>query len=163
MRSARRPASSLDPPSRRVRDAEQHHERDRQQHDATRRRRRWSLSLSIWPNTNTDATSVLNGRLPLISTIEPNSPTARPNASPTPARIAGRSAGRMIRRKIVDGLGAERRGGLLDLAVERHQHGLHRAHDERQRHEQQRQRDADPRVGDVDPDRAVRCRRARAA
>ena len=57
-------------------------------------------SLSMRENTNTDATSVLKGRLPLISTIAPNSPTARPNASATPARIAGRSAGRTIRRNV---------------------------------------------------------------
>ena len=74
--------------------------------------------------------------------IEPNSPTARPNARPTPARIAGRSAGRMIRRNVVNALGAERLGGLLGLALEADQHRLDRAHDERQRHEQQREHTA---------------------
>ena len=68
----------------------------------------------------------------------------------------GSRFGRMIRRKIVKLAGAERRGRLLHLAVELDQHRLHRAHDERQRHEQQRQHDADARVGDVDADRARR-------
>ena len=45
----------------------------------------------------------------------------------------------MIRRKIVNGPAPERGGGLLHLAVELHQHRLDRAHDERQRHEQQRE------------------------
>ena len=61
----------------------------------------------------------------------------------------------MIRRKVVRGVGAERRGGLLHLAVELDQHGLHRAHDERQRHEQQRQRDRRLGERDVDADRAL--------
>ena len=56
----------------------------------------------------------------------------------------------MIRRKIGEPAGAERRGRLLHLAVELDQHRLHRADDERQRHEQQRQHHADARVGDVD-------------
>ena len=37
--------------------------------------------LWIWLKTKTDATSVLNGRFPEISTIAPISPTARANAS----------------------------------------------------------------------------------
>ena len=42
-----------------------------------------------------------NGTLPLISTIEPNSPTARAKLSATPERIAGASVGSTIRRMIV--------------------------------------------------------------
>ena len=38
---------------------------------------------------------------PEISTIEPNSPTARANASAAPERIAGTRFGSTIRRKIV--------------------------------------------------------------
>ena len=37
----------------------------------------------------TEATWVLNGRLPEISTVEPNSLIARANASAVPAAIAG--------------------------------------------------------------------------
>src|SRR5436190_6330035 len=39
---------------------------------------------------------------PEMSTTEPNSPTARANASATPERIAGRTFGRTMRRKIVN-------------------------------------------------------------
>ena len=46
----------------------------------------------------------------------------------------------MIRRKIVTAAGAERRGGLLHLAVELDQHRLHRADDEGEGDEEQRQR-----------------------
>ena len=49
----------------------------------------------------TDATSVLYGRFPEISTIEPNSPIARANPSATPASIAGAKLGSTIRVKIV--------------------------------------------------------------
>src|SRR6266511_864622 len=41
------------------------------------------------PKMYTDATSVLNGRFPEISTTAPNSPTARAKASATPERSAG--------------------------------------------------------------------------
>src|SRR6266545_3034626 len=52
------------------------------------------------PKMYTDATSVLNGRFPEISTTAPNSPTARAKASATPERIAGSRFGKMMRRKI---------------------------------------------------------------
>ena len=51
--------------------------------------------------------------------------------------------------------GAERRRRLLDLLVELDQHRLHRAHDERERHEQQRDDHRAPREGEVDAERAV--------
>ena len=121
-------------------------------------RRRAAASLSICPKMYTEATSVLNGMLPAISTTEPNSPTARANAS---AGAARRSPGTRFGQDdrggtIVAAAGAERRRGLLHLAVELDQHRLHRAHDERQRHEQQREQDRPARVRDVDADRAVR-------
>ena len=47
----------------------------------------------------TEATSVLKGRLPEMSTSAPISPTARANASATPERIPGRMFGSTIRRK----------------------------------------------------------------
>src|SRR5690349_1605641 len=53
---------------------------------------------------NTELTSVLNGRLPEIRTTDPNSPRARPSASPAPEMIAGASAGRITRLKVVNGL-----------------------------------------------------------
>ena len=52
--------------------------------------------LSIRPKMKTDATSVLNGRFPEISTIEPNSPIARAKASATPDRIAGNRFGKTM-------------------------------------------------------------------
>ena len=90
-----------------------------------------------------------------IRTTEPNSPTARAKPSAAPETMAGTRLGRMIRRKVVSAGRAERRRGLLHLAVELEQHGLHRPHDERQRHEQQRQDDRRPRADDVDAGRAV--------
>ena len=42
----------------------------------------------------------MNGRLPLIRTTEPNSPTARANASATPERIPGSRFGNTIRRNV---------------------------------------------------------------
>ena len=144
---------------------------ERDEHDERRRRAARSttaaapvaLSLSIWLKMCTEATWVLNGRLPEISTVEPNSLIARANDSAVPAAIAGSRFGRMIRRKMVNRLGAERGGGLLHLAVELEQHRLHGAHDERQRHEQQRDDDAGPGVGQVDADRALRAVERRAA
>ena len=47
----------------------------------------------------TDATSVLNGRLPAMSTSAPISPTARAKASATPERMPGRMFGRTMLRK----------------------------------------------------------------
>ena len=44
-----------------------------------------------------------NGTLPEISTTEPNSPTARANASAAPDRIAVISEGRITRQKITNG------------------------------------------------------------
>ena len=82
-----------------------------------------------------------NGMFPEIRTTEPNSPTARANASATPERIAGSRFGSTMRRKVANVRGAERGGRLLHLAVELEQHRLHRAHDERQRHEEQREHD----------------------
>ena len=60
------------------------------------------LSLSIWLKICTDATSVLNGRLPEISTVAPNSLMARAKARAVPAAMAGRRLGRTMRRKIVN-------------------------------------------------------------
>ena len=104
------------------------------------------LSLSIWPNTSTEATSVLYGRLPLISTTEPNSPTRAAEREPDAASIAGAQRRQDDPAEDRPRPRAERLGGLLDLALELHQHRLHRAHDERQRHEQQRQQRSPTRV-----------------
>ena len=59
-----------------------------------------ALSFSICPKTNTEATSVLNGRLPEMSTTDPNSPSARAKPSPAPATIAQRRLGSTTRRKV---------------------------------------------------------------
>ena len=58
-------------------------------------------SLSILEKMKYDAASVLNGRLPVSRTSEPNSPTARANARPAPAMMAGARFGMMIRRNTV--------------------------------------------------------------
>ena len=98
-------------------------------------------SLSICLKTKTDATCVWNGMFPEIRTIEPNSPTARANASAQPLMIAGPEVRQHDPAEGRPAARAERRGRLLHVAVELDQHRLDRAHDERQRHEQQRQRD----------------------
>ena len=110
----------------------------------------------MWLKTNTDATSVLNGRLPLISTIAPISPTARANASATPERIPGRMFGSTMLRKTRNSLAPSDARGFLRLEVELEQHRLHRAHDERQRLEEQREHDRLPRERDVDAERRLR-------
>ena len=104
----------------------------------------------------TDATSVLKGRFPEMSTTEPNSPIARANASATP----GQDGREQVRKDDVaerrEGAGPQRGGGLLHLAVELEQHRLHGPDHERQRHEQQRQQDRRPRERDVHAHGAVR-------
>ena len=131
-------------------EADQHDERDDQQHGDTAAAPA-VLSLSIWLKMCTEATWVLNGRLPEISTVEPNSLIARANASAVPAEIAGTRLGSTIRRKVVHRPAPERRRGLLHLRVELEQHRLHGAHHERQRHEQQRHHDAGTGVGESSP------------
>ena len=111
-------------------------------------------SFSIWVKTLTEATSVLNGMLPEMSTTEPNSPMARAKPRPLPVRMAGSRVGRMMRRRMVGG-GAERRGRLLHVAVQLQQDRLHGTHHERQRDEQQGQQDARLGVGEVEAERAL--------
>ena len=89
----------------------------------------------------TEATSVLNGRLPEISTSDADlADRARERE-----RDAGEDPREDVREHdaaedVVSSLRAERARGLLHLAVELEQHRLHRPHDERQRHEEQRER-----------------------
>ena len=100
-------------------DPEQQHERRRRAAPRDTAAAPAVLSLSIWPKMKTEATSVLNGRLPEISTTEPNSPSARAKASAAPARIAGRRFGQdRPGGRSCSGRGAERGGGLLHLPVE---------------------------------------------
>ena len=89
-------------------------------------------------------------------TSEPNSPTAFANASATPERIPGRMFGKTTRRKVCSSEAPSDARRLLHLVVELEQHRLHRADDERQRHEQQREHDRDARERDVDADRRLR-------
>ena len=93
---------------------------------------------------------------PEMSTVEPNS-RQRPGEG---ERGAGQHRGQQVRQDdpAEDGepRGAERRRTLLHLLVELDQHRLHRAHHERERHEQQRDDDTGLLVGDVDAERAVR-------
>ena len=68
-----------------------------------RRQPRLGSSLSIALKMLTEATSVSKGMFPEMRTIEPNSPTALPNESAAPERIAGIRLGRTIRRNVVNG------------------------------------------------------------
>ena len=99
------------------------------------------------------AISETNGMLPAMKITEPYSPTARAKASATPVSSAGVSAGQHDAEHGLPPRGAERRRGLLDLAVEVLQHRLHRAHHERQADEDQRDQDAERREGDLDAPR----------
>ena len=71
--------------------------------------------------------------------------------------------GRTMLRKTRNSLAPSERAASSISTVELEQHGLHRPDDERQRHEQQREHDRRARERDVDADRRLRARRARAA
>ena len=107
-------------------------------------------------NTKTDATSVLNGRLPAISTSAPISPTARANASATPERMPGRMFGSTMLRKTRNSLAPSARAASSASRSSSMQHRLHRPDDERQRDEEQREQDRLARERDVDPHRRLR-------
>src|SRR4249919_32779 len=72
-------------------------------------------------------------------------------------REAGQHRGRKFRQYHAaqrgEAIRAQRRGGLFLVAAERFEHGLHRAHRERQADEHQRDHDAGCRVGDLDAPR----------
>ncbi len=102
-----------------------------------------------------DATSVLNGMLPEMSTTEPNSPTARAKARPAPASTDGRTLGSRMRAQHLAPGGAEGGRGVLDLRIELGQDRLDAAHAEGQRHEQQRGADAEAGAGQVDVEGAA--------
>ena len=78
-------------------------------------------------------------------TIAPISPIARANAIATPERMPGRMLGSTMRREDGAFVRAQRTGSLLHLRVELVQDWLNRAHDERQRHEEQHEVDRIPR------------------
>ena len=59
----------------------------------------------------------------------------------------------MTRANDLPAVGAERRGGFLELRLEVVEHRLHGAHDERQADEDQRDEDAERREGDLDAER----------
>ena len=71
------------------------------------------------------AISVFIGMLPEMKITEPYSPSARANASAKPVSIAGQSVGRITRANVCQRVGAERRGGFLDLGLELLEHRLH--------------------------------------
>ena len=77
-----------------------------------------SSSFSIWLYTYIDEISVLNCSPPEMRTTEPYSPIARAKANAAPPAIAGKIAGRMIRRNVVNRLAPRAGGRLLDLTVE---------------------------------------------
>ncbi len=94
--------------------------------------------------------------LPAMKITEPYSPTPRAKASAKPVSSAGIRPGRITCEHRLQPAGAERRRGLLDLAVDLLQHRLHGAHHERQADEDQRDDDAERRVGDLDAERRER-------
>ena len=73
------------------------------------------LSLSICLKMNIEATCVSNGMLPQIRTIEPNSPTARANASAAPLEDRRHEVGQDHAAEDGEADGAERERGLLHL------------------------------------------------
>ena len=91
--------------------------------------------LSIDLKMLTDATSVSNGMFPEMRTTEPNSPTAFPNESAAPERIAGIRFGRMIRRNVVNGRAPSDAAASSISRSSSMQDRLHRADDEGQRDE----------------------------
>ena len=152
----RDPAPHLhDPPARHERDDQQHQERDDQQQHRHRGGAVRVAALDL-------AVDQDRGDLGLVRQVAADqhdraeladrAPEGEPDAGQH-RRPQGRQDDAAEDRPR---LGAERLGGLLGLALEAHQHGLDRAHHERQRHEQQREHDRDPRVGDVDADRPAR-------
>ena len=99
------------------------------------------------------AISETKGMLPAMKITEPYSPTARAKASAKPVRMRRQQRRQHHAEHGLAAAGAERRRGLLDLAVELLEHRLHGAHHERQADEDQRDDDADRRVGDLDAER----------
>ena len=87
--------------------------------------------------------------LPAMNITEPYSPTPRANASAKPVRMAGARPGSKHAVNRLPARCAERRRGLLHLAVDLLHHRLHRAHDEGQSDENQRNYDADGGKGDL--------------
>ena len=77
-----------------------------------------------------------NGMFPEMRTTEPNSPTAFPNESAAPERIAGHQVREDDPPERRERARAERRRRLLHLAVELEEDRLHRADDEGKRDEE---------------------------
>ena len=94
--------------------------------------------------------------LPLISTIAPNSPTARPNASADAGEDRRAQRGQDDPAERVDRAGAERGGGLLGLAVEAISTGWTARTTNGSVTNSSASADAGLRVGHVDADRAGR-------
>ncbi len=111
----------------------------------------------------TEATSVFIGMFPEISTTEPNSPTARAKretAAGQDRRQQRRQDDPPQDRALVRAEGGR---GFLHVPIELEQHRLDGADHERQRDEEERDQDARLRVGEVEPERALRARRGQGA
>ena len=135
---------------------EQDEERDREQHHGDRGGAGHVVALDLAEDEH-------RGDLGLVRQVARRSarssrtrPPRAPNASPTPARIAGRSFGRMIRRKIVHGLAPSdaaassmsRSSAISTGCTARTTNGSVT--------NSSASSNRDARVGDVDPDRAAR-------
>src|SRR4051812_44483780 len=126
-------------------DDEQDGERDREQHERKRRGARDVLGLE--PPEDVD------GRHLRLERQVPGDEDDRAELADG-ARERERDSGENRRQEVREDDPAEdrrrartkRRGRLLHLGVQLEKHGLHRTHDERQRHEQQRQNHARLRV-----------------
>ena len=80
-------------------DGDEHEQREHEQHDRDRGGAGGVVALDRL-KMYTEATSVSNGMFPEMRTIEPNSPTALPNESAAPERIAGIRFGSTMRRNV---------------------------------------------------------------
>ena len=93
----------------------------------------------------TGAISVLNMMFPETKTTEPYSPSERANVNANPVVNAGTSDGSRTRQEGLQSRCPERSGCLLDFGLDRLQHRLDRANDERQADKRQHQHDGEPR------------------
>ena len=113
-------------------------------------------SISICLAMYCDATSVSRGMPPPISTTRAELADGAGEGQPGAAEQRRVERGEDDAAERRPAARAERRGRLLRLAVDLHQHGLHGAHDERQRHERERDDQRGAGGVEVQADRAAR-------
>ena len=139
-------------PGRRA-EEQQHHERGHEQHH--RHRGAPPGCRSPLREDEHRGRLGLERRLPVMSTSEPNSPTARAKASPPPAMIAGARFGRMMRRNTVARLAPSDSAACSISRSSSSSTGWTARTTKGKRHEQQGHDHGHPGEGDVDAHRAV--------